>query len=241
VLNETPISSNQSGSVNDRQPSRVEAISTLPDVPVLPETLLMLDLLVQESCVDLRQMSEMVLVDFGATLQILRLAGREYGMAADRPVRIADCIADLGLRACLKSVSAQTVGRQGRKREIAEFWEHALTVAVQSRLVAQDMPDIDPEEAYLAGIFHGLGSLPALLGWREYGASCPEATALRLAKAWSLPVCVTELCTEMQASNTRGHWSSIVREAHLCSTRSSIDCPFEHDIRPHLHRIAVGE
>jgi HD-like signal output (HDOD) protein len=207
----------------------------------MPETLLMLDLLVQEPCVDLRQMSELVLGDFGATLQILRLAGREYGTAADRPVRIADCIADLGLRACLKSVSTPTIGRQGRKRDIAEFWEHARTVAFQSRQVAQDMPEIDPEQAYLAGLFHGLGSLPALLGWKEYGTVDTTATAFRLAKAWSLPISIIEFCAEMLSSNKPARWSVIVREAHFCSTRSSIECSFEQDIRPHLYRSAVGE
>ena len=51
----------------------------LPAVPVMPETLLLLDLVAQEPTVDLRGMSQLVLDDMGATLQILRLAGREYG------------------------------------------------------------------------------------------------------------------------------------------------------------------
>jgi hypothetical protein len=226
-------------SLNDRQPLRFEVSPDLPDAPVMPETLLMLDLLVQEPCVDLRQMSDLVLGDVGATLQILRLAGREYGTALDRPTRIADCIADLGLRACLKAVSAQSMGRRGRLRDIASFWDHSRAVATQCKLVAQDMFDIDPEEAYLAGLFHGIGSLPALLGWKDSGEES-AATGLRLAKLWSLPACVTELCGEMQVPGFASRWSGVVRKAHLRGIRSGGDCLFEQDLRPRLHR-AVGD
>lgn len=241
VLKETPQSiHSRRDSLTERQPLQVEAVHDLPDTPVLPETLLMLDLLVQEPCVDLRQMSQLVLADMGATLQILRLAGREYGMAEDRPTRIADCISDLGLRACLKAVSAQTIARHGRKNEIVAFWEHSRDVADQSRLVAQSMGEIDPEEAYLAGLFHGLGSLPALLGWRESAAVDPALAGLRLAKRWSLPTCVTEFCGEMQLPGFETRWSGIVRKAHLRGDRYSGPCLFDEELRPRLYRAAEG-
>jgi HD-like signal output (HDOD) protein len=196
--------------------------------------------MVQETCVDLRRMSQVVLADVGATLQILRLAGRHYGMEQDRPIRIADCISDLGLRACLKAVSAQTISRHGRQHELAAFWEHSREVAGNAKLVAQDMHEIDPEEAYLAGLLHGIGSLPALLGWKDSGVTDPSLAGARLAKRWSLPSCVTELCHEMQLPGYETGWSGIVRKAHLRGERSCGNCLFERDLRPHLHRAAEG-
>ena len=212
----------------------------LPDTPVMPETLLLLDLMVQETCVDLRRMSQVVLADVGATLQILRLAGRQYGMAEDRPNRIEDCISDLGLRACLKAISAQTISRHGRKNELAAFWEHSRDIASHARVLAQEMQEIDPEEAYLAGLLHGLGSLPALLGWKDSGVTDPALTGVRLAKRWSLPPCVTELCSEMQLPGYATGWSGIVRKAHQRGARSCSECLFEQDLRPRLHRAAEG-
>jgi hypothetical protein len=205
-----------------------------PDVPVMPETLLMLDLLVQETCVDLRQMSDLVLSDVGATLQILRLAGCEYGMALGRPTRIADCIADLGLRACLNAVSSQTIGRQERQREITAFWDHARTIANECRVLAQEMPGIDLEEAFLAGLLHGLGSLPAVLGWREHGEADPATWGLWLAEQWSLPCFVTDLCREMKIPASAGGWSGIVYRAHQQVNRSSVNCLIEQGLRPYL-------
>ena len=68
------------------RPMQVAAGSD-PAIPIMQETLLLLDLAAQESSVDLREMSQLVLDDLGATLQILRLAGREYDNSHDRPLR----------------------------------------------------------------------------------------------------------------------------------------------------------
>lgn len=206
----------------------------------MPDTLLLLDLMVQETCVDLHRMSQLVLADVGAALQILRLAGRHYGTAEDRPVRISDCISDLGLRACLKAVSAQTISRHGRQNELLAFWDHSREVARNSKLLAEEMLEIDPEEAYLAGLLHGIGFLPALLQWKDSGVADPALTGVRLAKRWALPRCVTELCNEMQLPGYATGWSGIVRKAHLRGERKCGHCLFEQDLRPRLHRVAEG-
>jgi HD-like signal output (HDOD) protein len=220
----------------ERRPVQLEYSRDLPDVPVMPQTLLILDLLVQEPCVDLREVSRVVLGDLGATLQILRLAGREYGNAEGRPARIEDCIADIGLEACLKAASAQIVASDGQRTSVGEFWAHAKEIAEYSKIVAEDMPGINPEEAYLIGLLHTLGSLPGLLGWREAGISDGALAGLRIAKRWSLPNSVMELFNEMHLTGYATRWSGIVQKAHLRATRSSVNCPFERSLRPHLHR-----
>lgn len=227
-------------SMTDRGPLQLEVSRDHPDVPVMPETLLLLDLLVQETCVDLRQMSELVLADLGATLQILRLAGREYGTDDDRPLRIADCISDLGLRTCLKAVSAQTIGRHERKSEVAALWAHSREIASCSRLVAQDMSEIDPEEAYLVGLLHAIGMAPAVLGWKESSVADDALMGLKLAKSWSLPRCVMEFFGETQLSRYTNRWSVIVQEAHMIATRHSISCSSQPELRPHLQRNRHG-
>jgi hypothetical protein len=91
------------------QPWQFDFSDDLPAIPVLPETLLLLDLEAQERSVDLKRVAELVLSDLGATLQILRLAGREHACAEFRPSRIEDCIVDLGVDVCLQALSAHTV------------------------------------------------------------------------------------------------------------------------------------
>jgi len=224
------------GQLVQLQPLQVEFVQDLPDIPVLPKTLLLLDLMVQEPCVDLRQMSQLLLADLGATLQILRLAGREYGNTDDRPNRIEYCISDLGLEACVQAVAAQTVARDCRQHAILEFWAHSREIAEHARLVAEEVPRINPEEAYLAGLLHAIGLLPALLGWKDSGAANDALVGLRLATRWALPHYVTEFFREIHFTGYPVWWSGIVRKAHERANRSSSHCPFEEALRPFLLR-----
>jgi hypothetical protein len=180
-------------------------------------------------------MSHVVLSDLGATLQILRLAGHVYGNAAGRPVRLEDCITDLGQEACLKAVSAQTVAFDSRQHDITEFWDHSRQIAHHSLQVAE-MLDENSEEAYLTGLLHAIGLLPALLGWSEYGSGDIALIGLGLATKWSLPPCVTEFFREIRYIDYPALWSGIVQEAHQRANKSFIDCPFEQGLRPHLVR-----
>ena len=208
----------------------------LPDIPVLPKTLLCLELMAQGACVDLREMTQLVLGDLGATLQILRLAGREYGDEEGRPVRMEDCIVDLGLEACLKAVSTQMATDDGPHHAIAKFWDHCREIAQQSRLLAEEMPEVNPGEAYLVGLLHAIGLLPKLLGWREPGGADGALAGLRLATRWSLPPCATEFFGEMHRNGYAACWSWVVRKAHQRAKRSRARCPFAQCFRPHLLR-----
>ena len=82
----------------------------LDDVPVMSATVLGLEMLLNESCIDLRKASELVLSDVGATIQTLRLVGRDYDFAADLPCRMGDCIASLDLGTWFCAMSARTFG-----------------------------------------------------------------------------------------------------------------------------------
>jgi hypothetical protein len=212
--------------------------SDLPGLPVMPETLLLLELKLYEPCVDLRDLSSLVLSDLGATVQILRLAGREYGNSEDRPLRLEDCIADLGLQACIDAVAAQPLTRSSNYQAIAETWSHSREIAHYARLAAEETPDIIPEEAYLVGLLHTIGTLPAVLLWpvRESGAVDATLAGFRMARSWALPRCVMEFFCEMNLPGYAPRWTAIVHAAHQRASRSPVDCCFQHSMRPRLHR-----
>ena len=191
-----------------------------------------MELRAHEFSVDLREMSRLVLDDLGATLQILRLAAREYGAEENRPVRIEDCISSLGLEACLRATAKQTVTHHAHHRTALENWAHSREIAHYSRIVAQDMgPGVHPDEAYLAGLFHTLGDVPELLGWETQRSSHDWArTGLRLAEHWCLPLCVQEFFREILVPETATHWGEIVQKAHEMARRSPIACPLYEGI-----------
>lgn len=224
------------GKLVELQPLQVGFAHDLPDIPVLPKTLLLLELMVQEPCVDLREFSQLVLTDLGASVQILRLAGRVYGNGEGRPTRMVDCITDLGLDACLQAVSAQSLARDGRLDVITQLWNHSKEIAQQCKYVADLMVKVNPEEAYLTGLLHAIGLLPDLLEWNDRGAIGSALIGLRLAKGWFLPPCVAEFYREIHFAGYPALWLAIVQEAHQRASRSSVECTFDHVIGPRLVR-----
>jgi HD-like signal output (HDOD) protein len=217
----------------ERQPAQAGLSQNLPGIPVLSETLLVLDLLLQQPSADLTEIARVVLADVGATIEVLRLAGREYGVAEGRPARIEDCISALGLKPCFEAMSQKTA-RDASNPAMAEFWIHSREVAVCSRLVAEEMVDVNPDEAYLVGLLHGIGLLPALLGWRDAVAANGALAGLLLAKKWALPNCVLDFFTETHTTGYPTRWSDIVRKAHHRANRSAVHCGFG-GLRPYLY------
>lgn len=195
----------------------VDLVRNLPDVPVLSETLLLMELKSRDRAVDLSEISQLVLGDLGAVLQIMRLAADEDVSEDSRPMRIEDCISGLGLPACLEAMSRQTVKRRNRPAAIVETWTHAQLVAENCRYLAEEnIVAAHPDEAFMLGLFHTIGSLPEVLGWDWTTPFCdePDLMGLRMAEAWSLPDCVVEYFTELRSASKQGRWRDIVHRAH---------------------------
>lgn len=206
------------------QPLQHELIDDLPAVPALPETLLLMELRMRQTSVDLREISDLVLGDLGATLQVFRLAALEFGDSEDRPRRIEDCISSLGLDACLLAAAAASSAGDGCDGPAVEFWAHSRDVAQICReLAAQTPGSVSPAEAYQVGLLHGIGLLPCLLGWnlRDRGFLHVEHTASALAKQWRLPACVQRYLCEPDPRK-RGPWGQIAHTAHIRARRSPV-------------------
>lgn len=197
------------------QQTQFELVRDLPDVPVLSETLLMMELMVHSRSVDLREISQLILGDLGAALQVLRLAGRESCFIEELPTRIEDCISGLGMQACLEAMSRRVISRSAVRSELMETWIHARNVAEAARSLADEFC-VNPEDAYLVGLFHSIGSLPSALGWWQTPpiAGHPDAVGMRMAQAWSLPRCVADYFAAHWSSTEANLWRELVQRAH---------------------------
>jgi hypothetical protein len=213
--------------LSEHQPYRCDLVDDLPDVPALPETLLAMELQLREGSVDLGGITEIVLGDLGATIQILRLAGREYETAEWRPARIEDCISDLGLEACLCAAAGAAPVKSARHRSVVEIWTHAREIAHCARLLAEEMPgSINPNHAYIAGLVHVLGGLPEVLGWgRRDLAGDPALCALKMAERWAFPGFLKDFFCETSMPGYGSHWSELMSAAHDLAMDSSAQCP----------------
>jgi hypothetical protein len=209
-------------------PVQVNTSEELPDVPVMPETLLLLELCAHGSSADLSELAQVVLGDPGATIQVIRAVGQEGVFGDERPRRIEDCISALSVQSCIEAASRKKVSRSMNKPGIARVWAHSIEIAKRCRLMADGT--MRPDEAYLAGLLHELGSLPTLLEW-NVGSKIPSepmAAGLRLALEWNLPQCVAEYFSAVSLLNGNCRWSRMVQRAHEMSSlpavpRASVD------------------
>lgn len=173
-------------------PANVPWNFVLSDVPASPATLVMLELLLDQPAIDLEAVSELVLSDVGATLQILRTGSEEWGLDEELSFRVHARVVALGKDAILKAIPAFTsLGSQFPMQAAFELWEHSRLVAESARAIASGFEGVDPEKAYLAGLLHEIGKLPELLGECDLpDQESEEDVAEYLIKQWALPRCV---------------------------------------------------
>jgi len=193
-----------------------DPIRELPDVPVLSGTLLSMELITCQGPVDLAQVSQLVLSDLGATLQILREAHREKVMGGGRIQRVEDCISGLGLDRCFEVMAKSLVTRSTHSASVYSAWHRAREIAVTSRFVAEKLAfNVSSEEAYLVGLAHGIGNLPQILEWdwiRHFGRNS-DLAGLRIAEDWCLPHCIYEYFLDRVTCESQTQWTTIVDHA----------------------------
>jgi HD-like signal output (HDOD) protein len=193
---------------------------SLPNIPVTAMTRLQLDLLLAGHSIDLTAVSEVILADAGASLQMLRLIGEEYRDEADRPTSIEECIISLDANRWYVAVCAAGIS-QNNDAVLVE-WQRLRRVARCAREVARGTYGFAPEQAYTVGLLHNLGSFPHLLGWQNSASSPVEQHALgvMLAEYWNLPAYLVEAIGEQQqAAENESQWAGILQLAHQMATQ----------------------
>jgi len=164
-----------------------------PALPVLPETMLQVDLLLSQPTLDLAAIVEAISGDVGATLQVLRAAagGAMYPVRQD--IHTGDCVVQLGRKGLRRALSRMLPsGTASTSGEIRQFWQQAEIAAELSRLLAKSFPQIQLEEAHMAGLLHRMGRLPMILGWVVEGIDLADSITVGRAMAaeWGVPLVV---------------------------------------------------
>jgi HD-like signal output (HDOD) protein len=184
----------------------------LPGVPVLPVTVLRLDLLLGQPSLDLHAIAGVVLSDLGATLQVLRLADRCVVDHDQQLGHISDCIVHLGQAGLRRAVSSRLLHRnEMRNPNIRQIWRRARIAAGLAQTIAAQFADVSPANAYLAGLLHEIGCLPMLLGWTVEGVNPADAQAVgsALVREWGLP---EFLAYTLPGSSDKGQSSSALHQ-----------------------------
>ncbi len=190
-----------------------EKMDFLNGVPVMSATVLGLQMLLHEPFIDLRKVSALVLSDVGATIQILRLVGRDYALAMERPGRMDDCIAGLDVGDWFGVLSAHTFACDDEHYAASALWKHSLLVAQYAQLVAESIEGISPEDAYLVGLLHEIQAIPAALGWQS-GDSGANSPSVLFAMDGALPLFVLDAIRSVNEPSSSSSWKLILTAAH---------------------------
>jgi hypothetical protein len=178
----------------------------LDDIPVMSATVLGLEILLHEPCIDLRMASELVLSDVG-----------------EHPCRMGDCLASLDAGNWFDAISARTFTCDREHAAISSLWNHSRLVAQYAQLVAESLEGISPEEAYLVGLLHDIGAIPKVLSWPNDGLDDRESASL-LAMEGSLPLFVLSAIQSMNDSCSSSTWKIVLTSAHeLAGARSDFN------------------
>lgn len=198
-------------------------VDPLPPVPATAVTMLQLELLLQESPVDLKQVSAVILSDAGATLQILRLVGEEFPDVHDRPSRIEDCIASINLDCWYNAIRSH--GASPLNLRTVQEWQRCRRIGACARELARDFDGLLPDEAYIVGLLHRLGEFPHLLGWSDLDGSTGEhhALGLMLADFWQLPGYLACALQEQQGQDQQAPSTPLIWRELLDRARQLAD------------------
>jgi len=170
--------------------TRTRVFGDQPSLPVLPETLLQLDLLLSQLTLDPEAVAEVLLGDVGAALQVLRVTAGHRTCCEQQEVRVEDCVVQLGRKGLCRALTrVLSAGRDCDNAGTLKIWQRARLCAELARLLARNCPEVVPEAACLAGLLHEVGRLPRMLGWAVEGIDLadPGAVARAIATEWRLP------------------------------------------------------
>lgn len=184
----------QRSSLSSRSDSNATGV---PKVPAMPDSLLLLQVLLSGPVVNLDAAAEAIRNDVGLTVQVLGRACSRHGVDE---LNISKSVVLLGigsLRALsgrMAIISEHPKGRTG-VQACERFWAHARLTALMAQELARKDGGVQTEQAYLAGLLYRIGELPAVLGWDDSGLprGCAGDRDYALASLWNLPSTLREV------------------------------------------------
>ena len=159
----------------------------LPGLPALPLTLAEMELLLQGPVADLGAIAEVAKRDASLTAQLLRLANRDRE-ESDRLYRIETCLVQLGI-SVLRELVRETPPLSPSEGLCGALLNHSRLTALAAEAIAFQIPGMDPEKAYLAGLLHLLPELAS----HGTGMAEESGASSREIDDWPVPTFVREV------------------------------------------------
>jgi putative nucleotidyltransferase with HDIG domain len=133
-------------------------------IQVMPDTSIRLMRLFRDPLCGVNQLLKVIEQDAALSARIIRSVNSAYYGLATKITNLQRAVVLMGLKAVKEVTLATSLIDAKNAVQIgdystADLWEHSLAVAVFARELAVRTKQIDPEDAFLAGMLHDLGLL----------------------------------------------------------------------------------
>jgi HD-like signal output (HDOD) protein len=160
------------GDLRRRRKARLMSILN-EGLPALSSRIFELNTLLSRPSVDLKRVGRVIRNDPGLSAQILRLCNSTLLGLRQRALSVDEAATLIGaerLRTLLLTCSIMEFPlRQLPRRQVQTFWQHSFMCGMLSERVAKWIDYPEPEQAYLGGLLHDIGTLPLLVLADEEG------------------------------------------------------------------------
>jgi putative nucleotidyltransferase with HDIG domain len=134
-----------------------KVLEQAPDLPAFSPAVLATQRLLAQAEPELRDIADVIATDQAMTGKVLRLVNSAHYSLSRTINDVGQAVTLIGLRdlhRILVTIAAQPLlsGRKGY-----DLWYHSLTCAISAELLARRTTDVDPGEAFTAGLLHDVG------------------------------------------------------------------------------------
>lgn len=142
----------------------LSTILTSKDLPTLPIIASKLLVLTAKEETTLTDIAELIAQDIALSTKILRVANSSFYSFPQQIASINQAVSILGLnavRSLVLSFSFLSLGKRHKKSrfDFEQFWERSLVEAVGAKLILEQIPHADTEEAFTCGLLLNIGQL----------------------------------------------------------------------------------
>lgn len=218
-------------------------------LPALPEIAMQCLELVQNPDTSFAVLARLIEKDPFIATRVIRLSNSPVYGGLARVGTVEGAVSRIGTKTligALQELAAEQVfisKDPAIRNAFRGIWEHCLGVATLARELCRHMPAIDPNAAYLAGLFHDIGkpvvaallleversaTRPELLSsgvWRRVVEECHREVGATIAYRWYLPLEVAQTIAQLETFNLKqGRCASnVVRLSNGLCQREGLD------------------
>nr|MEE4268275.1 HDOD domain-containing protein [Candidatus Krumholzibacteria bacterium] len=154
----------------------LKKIKDLPSLPLVVNRLL--EIMEQESS-SAEDISNVLSGDQALAAKVLKLVNSSFYGLSGEVSTISRAVVVLGvgaIRNLAMGLSIAQIMVKGERGELQKhFWDHSITTATATELLARQCGYPDPEEAFIAGLLHDIGHLVLLLALPQEFLALTEA------------------------------------------------------------------